>query len=215
MSVLDPTQPAGNEAAGHDAAVPLVDIDEIEPDASLLSDLRKTRLTTPLTRVLLVLIVLSVGFLGGALVDRWQRPSSTSNNLASVISQFRNGRAGRGAAGGSGGSGATAGGGAAALFGGGAGGGATIGTVKLVDGTNVYVQDTAGDDIKVTTSPSTQVTVSKPGKIADLTPGSTVIVQGQASSDGTTIAATTITPSAGRGFGGGGFGGGGSATTGG
>lgn len=185
--------------------MPLVDIDAIEPDASLLADLRKTRITTPFTRVLLVLIVLSVGFLGGALVDRWQRPSSSSSSLASALSQFRGARAGRGGSGGSG----AAGGGGASFFGGGAGGGATIGTVKLVDGSNVYVQDTAGDDIKVTTNPSTQVTVSQPGKVSDLKPGSTVIVQGQASSDGTSVAATSITPSAGRGAGG--FGGGGGA----
>ena len=197
MSVLDPQKPSGA------APAPLVDIDAIEPDASLLADLRKTRITTPFTRALLVLIVLSVGFLGGALVDRWQRPSSSSSSLASALSQFR--RAGRGGSGGSG----AAGGGAAALFGGaggGAGGGATVGTVKLVDGTNVYVQDTAGDDIKVTTSPSTQVTVSKPGKISDLTPGATVVVLGTASSDGTSIAATSITPRAAGGFGGGGGG---------
>lgn len=200
MSVLDPTQANG--------PAPLVDIDEIEPDQSLLADLRKTRITTPFTRVLLVLIVLSVGFLGGALVDRWQRPSSSSNSLASALSQFRAGRGGRGGSGGSGAAGA-AGGGAAAFFGGGAGGGATIGTVKLVDGTNVYVQDTAGDDIKVTTSPSTQVTVSQPGKVSDLKPGASVIVLGAASSDGTTVAATSITPSTGRGAGG--FGGGGAA----
>jgi len=197
VSVLDPQKPSGA------APAPLVDIDAIEPDASLLADLRKTRITTPFTRALLVLIVLSVGFLGGALVDRWQRPSSSSSSLASALSQFR--RAGRGGSGGSG----AAGGGAAALFGGaggGAGGGATVGTVKLVDGTNVYVQDTAGDDIKVTTSPSTQVTVSKPGKISDLTPGATVVVLGTASSDGTSIAATSITPRAAGGFGGGGGG---------
>jgi hypothetical protein len=212
VSVLDPTQPSGASTA------PLVDIDKIEPDASLMADLRRTRITTPFTRVLLVLIVLSVGFLGGALVDRWQRPSSSSSTLASALSQFR---AGRGAAGGSGGSGAAgsgaAGGGAAAFFGGGAAGGATIGTVKLVDGTNVYVQDTAGDDIKVTTSPSTQVTVTKPGKLSDLAPGSTVIVLGQQSSDGTSVAATSITPSAGRGAGGfgGGRGGAAAAATGG
>jgi hypothetical protein len=195
VSVLDPQKPSGA------APAPLVDIDAIEPDASLLADLRKTRITTPFTRALLVLIVLSVGFLGGALVDRWQRPSSSSSSLASALSQFR-----RAGGGGSGGSGA-AGGGAAAFFGGaggGAGGGATVGTVKLVDGTNVYVQDTAGDDIKVTTSPSTQVTVSKPGKISDLTPGATVVVLGTASSDGTSIAATSITPRAAGGFGGGG-----------
>jgi hypothetical protein len=201
VSVLDPTQANGP------VSPPLVDIDEIEPDQSLLADLRKTRITTPFTRVLLVLIVLSVGFLGGALVDRWQRPSSSSSSLASALSQFRAGRGGRGGSGGSGAAGL--GGGAAAFFGGGAGGGATIGTVKLVDGSNVYVQDTAGDDIKVTTSPSTQVTVSKPGKVSDLAPGTSVIVLGQASSDGTTVAATSITPSTGRGAGG--FGGGGGA----
>jgi hypothetical protein len=192
VSVLDPQKPSGA------APAPLVDIDAIEPDASLLADLRKTRITTPFTRVLLVLIVLSVGFLGGALVDRWQRPSSSSSSLASALSQFR--RAGRGGSGGSGAAGA----GGFAGFGGAAGGGATVGTVKLVDGTNVYVQDTAGDDIKVTTSPSTQVTVSKPGKISDLTPGATVVVLGTASSDGTSIAATSITPRAAGGFGGGG-----------
>jgi len=204
VSVLDPTQAGGQPPA------PLVDIDQIEPDESLAADLRKTRVTTPFTRVLLVLIVLSVGFLGGALVDRWQRPSSSVSSVQSLISSFR-----RGARGGSGAAGT--GGGAAGLFGGaggGAGGGATIGTVKLVDGTNVYVQDSAGDDIKVTTSPSTQVTVSHPGKVSDLTPGSTVIVQGTASSDGTSVAATSITPSAGFGRGGG-FGGAAAAPAGG
>ena len=74
--------------------------------------------------------------------------------------------------------------------------------MKLVDGTNVYVQDTAGDVIKVTTGPSTQVTVSHPGKVSQLLPGSTVIVQGTASADGTSVAATSIAPSSG--FGGGG-----------
>jgi hypothetical protein len=204
VSVLDPTQANG--------PVPLVDIDEIEPDQSLLADLRKTRLTTPFTRVLLVLIVLSVGFLGGALVDRWQRPSSSSSSsLASALSQFRAGRGGRGGSGGSGAAGA----GGFAGFGGAAAANATIGTVKLVDGTNVYVQDTAGDDIKVTTSPSTQVTVSQPGKVSDLKPGATVIVLGQASSDGTTVAATSITPRTGGGAGGFGGGGAGAAATGG
>ena len=57
---------------------PLVDIDSITPDEELLAEVRKTRITTPFTRVLLVLIVLSVGFLAGALVDRWQRPASSS-----------------------------------------------------------------------------------------------------------------------------------------
>jgi hypothetical protein len=188
VSVLDPTQPSGPQTA------PLVDIDQIEPDESLLADLHKTRITTPLTRVLLVLIVLGVGFLGGALVDRWQRPSSSANNAQSLINSFRRAR---GASGASGATGAAAGG----LFGAGAGGGATVGTVKLVDGKNVYVQDASGNVVKVTTDPSTQVTVSKAGTVQELEPGSTVIVQGKASSDGSSMAATSITPSGGFGRG--------------
>jgi len=193
VSDVDTTQTSWNQAG------PLVDIDEIEPDESLLADLRKTRITTPVTRGLLVLIVLSLGFLGGAWVDRWQRPaSSSSSSLSSLISQFRRG--------GSGGSG-----GAAALLGG--GGGATSGTVKVVDGNNVYIQDSAGDDIKVTTTPATKVTISKPGTVGQLTVGSTVSVVGTQSADGTSIAATSIAPSTGRGgFGGGGFGGATTAT---
>jgi len=186
VSDVDTTQPTWNEAG------PLVDIDQIEPDESLLADLRKTRITTPVTRGLLVLIVLSLGFLGGAWVDRWQRPSSSSSSsLSSLISQFR-----RGGAAGSGGSG-----GAAAAFGG--GGGATSGTVQVVDGTNVYIQDSAGDDIKVTTTPATKVTISKPGTVGQIAVGSTVSVVGTPSSDGTSIAATSIAPSTARG----GFGG--------
>lgn len=192
MGVLDPTQASGQPP------VPLVDIDEIEPDQSLLSDLRRTRLTTPFTRVLLVLIVLSVGVLGGALVDRHERPATSTSSLSSLISRFGGGRGGSGASGGSGG--------IASIFGGGAGGagGATIGTVKLVDGSNVYIQDSAGDDIEVTTGPTTHVTVTKPGTVGQLAVGSTISVLGTASSDGTSIAATSIAPSTGRG--GGGFG---------
>jgi hypothetical protein len=187
--------------------VSLVDLDDITPDKSLLADLRKTRITTPATRVLLVLIVLGAGFLGGALVDRWQRPSSSSaSSLSSLSSQFR-----RGGAGGSGGSGAAGGGAAFGFPGAGGAGGATIGTVKLVDGNAVYIQDTAGDDIKVTTSPSTQVTVSKPGTVNDLTVGATITVAGKTSSDGTSVAATSIAPSTGFGRGAGGLGGAGAA----
>jgi len=203
VSDVDTTEPTWNNE------VPLVDLDDITPDKSLLADLRKTRVTTPATRVLLVLIVLGVGFLGGALVDRWQRPSSSStSSLSSLISQLR-----RGGAGGSGGSGAAGGAAAFAFPGAGGAGGATIGTVKVVDGNSVYIQDTAGDDIKVTTSPSTQVTVSKPGTVNDLTVGATITVAGKTSSDGTSISATSIAPS--TGFGRGGAAPGGNAATGG
>ena len=83
--------------------------------------------------------------------------------------------------------------------------GPTIGTVKLVDGTSVYVQDLQGNTIKVTTKPTTTVSVSKTGKASDLAPGSAVIVQGTPSADGTSMAATSISQTTGVG-GGGGFG---------
>jgi hypothetical protein len=179
---------------------PLVDLDDITPDETLAADVRRIRVTTPLTRVLLALVVVAVAMLGGALLDRWQRPASSgSSNLAAIAAQFRNG----GPSGASGASGAS-GNGAGGL---GGAGGATIGTVKLVDGNNVYVQDLQGNTIKVTTKPSTTVSVTKTGKTSDLAPGSTVIVQGKQNPDGTSMAATSISQSAGfGGFGGGGLG---------
>jgi len=68
------------------------------------------------------------------------------------------------------------------------------------------VQDAQGNTVKVTTSPSTTVSVTKTGKAKDLAPGSTVIVQGKQSSDGSAMAATSISQTAG--FGGGRLGGG-------
>ena len=43
MSTIDPTQPGD----GRRPDIPLVDLDDITPDESLLADVRKTRITTP------------------------------------------------------------------------------------------------------------------------------------------------------------------------
>ena len=86
---------------------------------------------------------------------------------------------------------------------------ATVGQVKLIDGTNVYVTDTSGNTVKVATTGST-ISKSAPGTVTDLAIGDTVIVRGATGSDGT-VTATAITDSgaagAAGGFGGGGFGG--------
>jgi hypothetical protein len=203
VNELDSTRPVNaTESALPD--IPLVDVDDITPDETLVADLRRTRLTTPVTRVLLGLVVVAAAMLAGAQLDRWQRPASSSTpDFAAIAAQF--GGRGTGASGASGASGST---GAAGAFG---AGGATIGTVKLVDGTNVYVQDLQGNTIKVTTKPSTTVSVTKTGKTSDLAPGSTVIVQGKQNADGTSMAATSISQSAGLGAGG--LGGGGAAPT--
>ena len=66
-----------------------------------------------------------------------------------------------------------------------------------VDGTTVYVKTAQGTDVKVSTSDSTTVGVTQQGKLSDLKPGSTVVVQGQAGDDGT-VAAQAITQQATR-----------------
>jgi Domain of unknown function (DUF5666) len=75
--------------------------------------------------------------------------------------------------------------------GGGAGGGgnATTGTVKLVDGTTVYVTLANGDVVTVKTDANT--TISQPGTLKDLPVGATVTVTGQTGTDGT-VTATRI-----------------------
>lgn len=92
---------------------------------------------------------------------------------------------------------------------GGAGGGLTVGTVKLVDGSVIYLTDVQGDIVKVTTTGATQVSESVTGKVGDLRPGQTVSVRGSQGAGGD-VAATSVVEGglAGLGFGGGGGGGG-------
>ncbi len=73
--------------------------------------------------------------------------------------------------------------------------------MKLVDGKNVYIQDFSGNVVKVTTNASTEVDVTSKGTVSDLKPGTSVIVQGTASTDGTSTAATSISQSSGLGNG--------------
>jgi hypothetical protein len=65
---------------------------------------------------------------------------------------------------------------------------AVTGTVKLVDGTTVYIETPDGQVLTVRTTDSTAVSV--PGKLADLTAGVTVSVEGQ--NAGGTVTATQI-----------------------
>ncbi|MBO0830242.1 MAG: hypothetical protein J2P24_20905, partial [Streptosporangiales bacterium] len=60
----------------------------------------------------------------------------------------------------------------------GGGGGTTVGTVEEGVGSTVYLRTPAGKTVKVTTTGDTSVQVSKPGTVADLARGSTVVVRG-------------------------------------
>lgn len=80
----------------------------------------------------------------------------------------------------------------------GAGRGGTIGTVARIEGSTVYLKTVQGNEVAVSTTDSTKVGLSKPGVLADLAPGSSVIVQGTAGADGK-VAAQSITQQPARG----------------
>jgi hypothetical protein len=161
---------------------------------------RRPRAKLPsLTLILAAIVVASAGFLGGAMVGK-HYGSSSSGNLAAAFSRFAGARASATASTGAG-SGSGLGGRGGGVFGG--GGNATVGTIKLVDGSTVYVQTTAGDIVSVATSAGTKVTVSNTVPVKDLRPGETVIVEGSKNSSGA-IAATSISQTT---LGAGGFGG--------
>ncbi|WP_156045436.1 hypothetical protein [Herbidospora cretacea] len=68
----------------------------------------------------------------------------------------------------------------------------TVGTVKLVDGAKVYVEGADGTTTVVTTGDGTEVRISKEGKLSDLKPGASVVVQGERDAD-RNVAATSVT----------------------
>jgi len=182
----------------------LVPVEDIVADPTLVTELRRRRAITPVTRALLVIVLAAGAFLGGVLVQKSQTKStSTSAPPAGVPANI------------------------AALFGGattttvaGSGGSATatatqtFGTIKLVDGKNVYVSDAQGNVTKVATNGSTKITVNQNAAVNKLKPSTSVIVQGTRGSDGT-ITATSVSETAAGGqarpggFGGGAFPGGG------
>jgi hypothetical protein len=173
---------------------------------------RRPRAKLPsLTVVLVVVVVASAGFIGGILVGKHY---SSSGSPASRLGAFAAAVASPSAATGSG-SRTGPGGGAGGGFGGARGGlsgtggtggfaegNATVGTIKLIDGSTIYVTTSAGDIVQVVTSSGTKVTVSSTVPVKDLQPGETVIVEGSKNSSGGVTATSISQSSAGVGLGG-------------
>jgi hypothetical protein len=161
---------------------------------------RRPRAKLPsLTVVLVVVVVASAGFIGGILVGKHY---GSSGSLASRFGAFAAAEAspsastGSGSRTGLGGAGGGFGGARGGLSGTGGTGGfaegnATVGTIKLIDGSTVYVQTSAGDIVQVVTSSGTKVTVSSTVPVKDLQPGETVMVEGSKNSSGA-VSATSI-----------------------
>ncbi|MER6810895.1 hypothetical protein ABT299_16605 [Spirillospora sp. NPDC000708] len=169
-------------------------------------------------------LLLVAGFLGGVQAQKWTSDDSGSpgGGPAAAGGYGRTGgrgfggygggfpgqaggggtgteQGGRGGTGGPGGFGGgfpgQAGGGAGA--GAGAGGGMTFGTVTKVVGDTLYLRTSDGKTVKVKTSGSTRISVTKDGKLRDLGSGATVIVRGTTGKDGS-VTATTVNQGTGR-----------------
>lgn len=229
LEPIDPTedlaQPRRNESRLADPVTeptPVLTTDDPAPPDDLASDLedwpvggpaKGMRLRLP-TAVLAAGVVAALGFWAGAVVQK-HRAGQTTVTGAAAAAGATNATRTTGAAG-------AAGAGAAGPGATGAGrGNATIGTIKNIDGSTLYITDSTGDTIAVTVSPSATVTRNATSSVTGLHPGDTVIVQGTKNADGTTTALSVSASASGvtggfagrGGFGGARGGGGGGAGT--
>lgn len=151
---------------------------------------------TPLTALLMALILGGVGFYIGIRVEKAQG-ASTGSGASALRGGFAglSGSAGKGA--GTSGSGfPSSTSGLASRFAsafGGAGGG-TVGSVSSVAGNTIYVKETSGNTVKVTLSSATKISKSESVSRKKLYPGDQVVVSGSAASNGT-VHATSVTDS--------------------
>jgi hypothetical protein len=130
----------------------------------------------PFTLVLVGLLVATSAFAGGVMAEKAHVGTAGTATAAArpAGTAAAAGRFGAGA-----GTGST-----------GAGGGATTGTVKLIDGTNIYITDSNGSVVKVATTPQSQISITASGSVTAIKPGDNVTVSGATGSDGTITAAS-------------------------
>ena len=154
------------------------------------------------TYLLGVGLVLVIGVVAGAWIGRTTAPTSGPSFPAGGFPGFRPGAGGAGGAGfpgagfpgagfpgaGFGGPGETGGSATA----GSSGGSATSGTVKLIDGQNLYITDASGATVKVKVGATATVTSQSPSTLADIPVGATVTISGSTGPDGT-ITAQSVT----------------------
>jgi hypothetical protein len=179
----------GADAADVELVAPsdLADLDPVDED-DYRAFTPRPRLMSPVTWVLLFALTAAVGFLVGTKLEDGRGAAATPS--ASLAGAFAAARAAGGAGfGGFGGGAAT---GAASTASTSANTPAAVGTVKLVDGTNVYVADAAGNLVKVIVGPDAKIVISQAGTLADLHAGDTVSVDGAPGADGT-LQATALT----------------------
>ncbi len=146
---------------------------------------------------LIIGLLIAVGaYLYGVNAGQAQAASQTQQFFQSRGATGTGGTGGTGGFAGAGGAGA----GAFAGRGTGAGGGATVGTISKVDGNTLTLTVANQGDVTVSLPANIAITKTVTGTVADLVPGTQVLVRGQQS--GTNIAATNIqiTPAGAAGF---------------
>jgi hypothetical protein len=139
----------------------------------------------PILLALLGVLLTACGFIGGVLVEKGQTSSGTSasGGAASLASRLQ---ALRGATSGTSTS-SSGGAGTGGFPGTGAGSGAgrpVSGQVAYLAGSTLYVTNSEGNTVKVTTSPATSVTKTVKASVKGIHPGETVTVTGATSADG-------------------------------
>lgn len=163
----------------------------VQPPPSDLLPAQRRKGVPRVTAILGVGLLAAATFLGGIEAQKQWGGSSSSTAGGGFP-----GRAAAVGAGAGNGTGTATGSGAQGANGGGGflrpgGGGLTTGTVKLVQGSTIYVTTTDGNTVKVTVPSSTPITKSVTTKLSGVHPGDTVTAVGTASSDGV-IKATTV-----------------------
>ncbi|HEX5449845.1 MAG TPA: hypothetical protein VFW85_07280 [Gaiellaceae bacterium] len=167
-------------------AAPIPDADD-----ELLTQIiaRRKRRTPLLTLALAVAVAAAAAFVGGVETQKHFGTKSSSGggnaNLAALASRFA--KSGSGGRAGTFFSGRGANGGGAPAFLGGNGGGATVGTVTLIKGNDLYVTDSSGNTT-VVHAKSARVTKSVTGSVKSIAPGDTVTIVGTQGSNGSTTA---------------------------
>jgi hypothetical protein len=177
-SVMPPPESAQGEEPAEPTSEQIVTSPAVEGD--LNTEMRRAAQPfSKATVVLAGLVVIAAAFAGGA----WTHSAfgSTSSSAGTARQPGAGGPQAGNPSGTQGGTGTGAGG----FRGAGRG---TSGTVERVEGSTVYVKTAQGTEVKVSTSDSTTVGLTQPGKLADLKPGATVVVQGQPDQDGAVTA---------------------------
>jgi hypothetical protein len=160
----------------------------LQPPPSDLLPAQRRKGVPRATAILGVCLLAAATFLAGIEAQKQWGGSSSSGGLGTRGTAFGAG-AGTGTTGANGGTQGARGAGGG-FFGRG-GGGFTAGTVKLVQGSTIYVTTTNGNVVKVSVPSSTAITKSVTTKLSGVHPGDTVTAIGTTSSDGV-IKATSL-----------------------